>query len=135
MMREVMSVKKVLVADDDRSLRVMISAALKPVQAEVLVACDGEEALALAQAHRPDLVLLDWMMPNMTGVEVAGKLREDKETASIPIVMLTARSQERDQEAARIVGVDHYLPKPFSPRDLVSLVQQLLNTSAAQSKV
>lgn len=75
------------------------------------------------------------MMPNMTGVEVAGKLRESKETGRIPIVMLTARSQERDQEAARIVGVDHYLHKPFSPRDLVALVEQLLDTPASPSKV
>jgi two-component system phosphate regulon response regulator PhoB len=130
-----MSVKKVLVADDERSLRVMISAALKPIRVEVLQACDGEEALALAQAHKPDLVLLDWMMPKMTGIEVVDRLREDGEIGRIPIVMLTARGQERDQEAARIVGVDHYLRKPFSPRDLVALVERLLDTPASLPKV
>jgi len=118
--------KRVLIADDERTLRLMIQATLKPMDVELLQACDGEEALALAQAEMPDLLLLDWMMPKMTGVEVAAVLRENAETKSIPIIMLTARGQQRDEEVAKIAGVDQYLTKPFSPRQLLALVQQTL---------
>ncbi len=118
--------KRVLIADDERALRLMIQATLKPMDVELLQASDGEEALALAQAEMPDLLLLDWMMPKMTGVEVAAVLRENAETKKIPIIMLTARGQQRDEEAAKIAGVDQYLTKPFSPRQLVALVRKTL---------
>jgi two-component system phosphate regulon response regulator PhoB len=122
--------KRVLIADDEYALRLMIQTALRPLEVETVQASDGEEALALAKASPPDLVLLDWMMPKMTGLEVAAALREVSETANIPIVMLTARGQARDEEAARIVGVDQYLTKPFSPRSLVALVQEILSKQA-----
>jgi two-component system phosphate regulon response regulator PhoB len=119
--------KRVLIADDEYALRLMIQTALRPLEVETVQASDGEEALALAKAAPPDLVLLDWMMPKMTGLEVAAALREGAETAHIPIVMLTARGQARDEQAARIVGVDQYLTKPFSPRSLIALVQEILS--------
>ncbi|MBL8229645.1 MAG: response regulator [Bryobacterales bacterium] len=119
--------KRVLIVDDEYALRLMIQTALRPLALETVQACDGEEALAIAKAAPPDLVLLDWMMPKVTGLEVAAQLREDPETAKIPIIMLTARGQARDEEAARIAGVDKYLAKPFSPRSLIALVQEVFS--------
>lgn len=118
--------KRILVADDEAALRLMIGKTLRGVGAEVVQACDGEEALKLAKSEMPDLLLLDWMMPKRTGIEVAGALRDHEPTSRIPVIMLTARGQARDQEAARIAGVDSYLAKPFSPRELLALVEQVL---------
>lgn len=127
--------KRVLIVDDEYALRLMIQTALRPLELETVQACDGEEALAIAKAAPPDLVLLDWMMPKVTGLEVAAQLREDPETAGIPIIMLTARGQARDEEAARIAGVDKYLTKPFSPRSLLALVQEVLSQEARPSEI
>lgn len=119
--------KRVLIVDDEYALRLMIQTALRPLELETVQAADGEEALEVAKASPPDLVLLDWMMPKMTGLEVAAAFREDPETAKVPIVMLTARGQARDEKAACIAGVDRYLTKPFSPRELIALVQEILS--------
>lgn len=125
-------VKRILIADDEAPLRLMIKTALKPLpEVEILQACDGDEALEIAIAEVPDLILLDWMMPKRTGLEIAASLRESPETSGIHIIMLTARGQTRDEEAARIAGVDHYLTKPFSPRQLVTIVQAALSIESA----
>lgn len=122
--------KRILVADDEYPLRVMIETTLRKVDADVVLASNGAEALALAQEQPPDLIVLDWMMPGLTGIEVASAIREKENMRHIPIIMLTARSQARDQEAARIVGTDHYLTKPFSPRQFIELVEKSLLAAA-----
>lgn len=105
--------KKILIADDDLAMRELVQATLEGPEFEILLASDGHEALQLAIANRPDVVVLDWEMPGMTGAEVTKELRRLPETARIPIVMLTGRRQEHN--AGLKLGVNAYLIKPFSP--------------------
>jgi two-component system, OmpR family, phosphate regulon response regulator PhoB len=119
-------VRRVLVADDERALRLLIRTTLENNDIEVIMATDGDEALVLAKSESPDLLVLDWMMPRKSGLEVVAELRQIEELAHIPVILLTARGQARDQEAARIAGVDMYLTKPFSPRELVAAVDKML---------
>lgn len=93
---------------------------------DLLHATTGTDALRLALDERPDLVVLDWMMPGLTGVEVCAALREHPEARSIRVLMLTARAQEKDLRAAYDAGVDEYLIKPFRPGDLQVRVAALL---------
>lgn len=86
----------------------------------------GEEALASARARRPDLVIVDMMMPGRSGLEVVAALRAEAELAAVPVVMLTARAQAADERAAMLAGVDRFLAKPFSPAELVGIVRDLL---------
>jgi len=119
-------VRRVLVADDERALRLLIRTTLENNDIEVIMANDGDEALALAKTESPDLLVLDWMMPHKSGLEVVAELRQTEALAHIPVILLTARGQSRDQEAARIAGVDMYLTKPFSPRELIAAVDKML---------
>ncbi|MBL8212691.1 MAG: response regulator [Bryobacterales bacterium] len=117
---------RVLIADDERSLRLLIRTTLETAGFEVTVAVDGQEAIDLIRKQVPDLLVLDWMMPGKTGIEVVAEIRQTAEFAHLPVILLTARGQARDMEAARIVGTDVYLTKPFRPRDLVQAVTQSL---------
>jgi CheY-like chemotaxis protein len=118
--------KTILIADDEPNLRLLVSTTLGDPSVRVLEARDGSEALRLAREELPDVLILDWMMPGMTGVEVAGQLREDPVTAGIPVVLLTAKAQETDKEQGRRVGVKAYLVKPFSPLELLQVVDDIL---------
>ncbi len=118
--------KKILLADDEENLRILVHTTLEDPRYEILEAADGEEALELAKAHHPDLLVLDWMMPGRSGVEVAQAPRQDPETAQTPILLLTAKSQARDRAAADAAGVNGYLVKPFSPLELMEKVEELL---------
>ena len=118
--------KKILLADDEENLRMLVHTTLEDPEYEILEAPDGAQALALAQSEMPDLVLLDWMMPVMTGIDAARALRDCPETAHIPIIMLTARGQERDRIQAAGLNLQGYLVKPFSPLELLDKVQDLL---------
>ena len=100
---------------------------MRGLRLEVLQAEDGEEALSLAIGARPDVVILDWMMPGYSGLEVAARLRDSSDLAEVPIVLVTARDQERDEAAATIAGVTRYLRKPFASSDLSNLVHSLLD--------
>ena len=120
----------ILIADDEAALRMLVRATLDTGHLRILEASDGEEALRLAREEQPDLVLLDWSMPGLTGLEVAEALHTDPETTDLAIVMLTARALPFDQEAAREVGVIHYMTKPFSPRALLDLVRQRFGPEA-----
>ncbi|MFM7321007.1 MAG: response regulator [Armatimonadota bacterium] len=120
-------VRKVLVADDEPALLRLMEFVLSRKEFELLVAVDGEAALALARAHRPDLVVLDIMMPLRDGYSVAEELRADAELGQVPIVMLSARTQDTDVDRAVEAGVDAFLPKPFSPDLFVQLVDALLD--------
>lgn len=111
--------KRVLVVDDDPRLRMLVRHTLESSEVEVLEAPDGETALAMARAERPDVVVLDWAMPRLSGIDVCRRLRSDPATRGIRILMLTARTQPFDRLAAQAAGVDDYLVKPFSPLALL----------------
>jgi len=117
-------VKRILVADDEESLRYLITETLELGDYEILQARDGEEAFRLAIESKPDLILLDMMMPKMTGFEVTQALRERGETTTI--VLLTARSQKESREKGLELGANYYLIKPFSPLELLNLVDTIL---------
>lgn len=113
---------KILVVDDEPTLVRLMEFILARQGHEMLAAANGEEALARARADKPDLILLDIMMPRIDGYEVARLLRADPETARLPIIMLSAKAQDEDVRRGREVGVDDYITKPFSPDHLVRVV-------------
>src|ERR671925_1415807 len=110
--------KTILLADDEANLRILVRITLDDPEYCLLEAADGTTALELARKERPDLLVLDWMMPGINGLEVAKALRQDPATAHIPIIMLTAKSQEADKAQGHSVGACTYLIKPFSPLEL-----------------
>lgn len=116
----------ILVADDEAVLRALARATLSRAGYDVLEAADGQEALELAHGARPDVIVLDLMMPRKSGLEVLRELRADPELAPIPVVMLTARTRTADRRAAAEAGTDRFLAKPFSPRELSETVAELL---------
>jgi DNA-binding response OmpR family regulator len=118
--------KTILLADDEANLRTLVHTTLEDPRYRIIEAADGVTALEAARKDIPDLVILDWMMPGMTGIEVAKALRQDAATAHIPIIMLTAKGQEKDKAQGRTFGIDAYLVKPFSPLELLEKVQEIL---------
>lgn len=120
---------RILVVDDEPALLRLMDFVLARHGYTLLSATNGEEALALAREHRPDLIVLDIMMPRVDGYQVAEVLRADAELASIPIIMLTAKAQEEDIERGLAVGVDRYVTKPFSPDDFVEIVAAHLGSA------
>ncbi len=117
---------KILVVDDEMDALDLIEFNLKGAGLEVVTAVDGEEALRKARALLPDLILLDLMLPEVDGTEVCKILRRDPSTSAIPIIMLTARASELDRVLGLELGADDYVTKPFSPRELVLRVRNLL---------
>lgn len=122
--------KTVLVCDNEEPLRALVSAALDEDRYRVVEARDGEESLALARTERPDVIVLDVMMPGRSGLEVLDAIRADAELGETPVVVLTARAQASDRQAARQAGADRFLPKPFSPLELASVVDELADRPA-----
>lgn len=120
-----MSQRTILLADDEAVLRLLVHTTLRD-HFRVVEAVDGPAALAAARAERPDLLILDWMMPGLTGVEVASALREDPAFADTPIIFLTAKSQDEDRHCAAAVRPHAYLVKPFSPLELLASVEDAL---------
>jgi CheY-like chemotaxis protein len=116
---------RILVADDDPIIRRLIEVNLGLEGFVVETASGGEDALAKAKQGSPDLILLDVMMPGITGWEVARLLKEDRSTAGIPVVFLSARTQEEDRRRGEALGVAAYVSKPFDPQELVDLVRRL----------
>ncbi len=117
---------KILLVEDDANLVELIRYNLDKEGFDVITTPDGEEALVLAEEDRPDVVVLDWMIANLSGIEVCRRLRRAPETASLPIIMLTARAEESDRVRGLETGADDYVTKPFSPRELVARVRALL---------
>jgi two-component system, OmpR family, response regulator MtrA len=115
-----------LIADDDEDILMLVQLRLSRSGYEVVVARDGEEALHLAREKQPDLVVLDWMMPKASGLEVLRAMRADDSVASIPVVLLTARVSESDIQEGLDAGADDYIAKPFSPQELASRIQTIL---------
>jgi len=118
---------KILVVDDEPTIVRLMEFILARQGHEMLVAVNGEEALEKIRAHSPDLVLLDIMMPRIDGYEVARAVRADPATASLPIIMLSAKAQEEDIRRGVGIGVDEYITKPFSPEHLVHVVAGYLS--------
>ena len=116
---------RIIVAEDDRAVRELVEFKLSSAGHEVQMEEDGQAALDAIKASPPDVVVLDWMMPHLTGIEVCMAIRADPELAHIPVLLLTARAQEADVEKGRQAGADDYLVKPFSPRDLLARVEGL----------
>jgi two-component system, OmpR family, response regulator MtrA len=117
---------KIIVAEDDRAVRELVEFKLSSAGHDVRLEEDGQAALDAIRSDRPDVVVLDWMMPNLTGIEVCEAIRADPELAGLPVLLLTARAQEADMERGKAAGVDEYLVKPFSPKDLLERVEKLV---------
>ncbi len=121
-----MTAPRLLLVEDDPALAELLEFRFKAEGYAVTVTPDGDEALLLAQEEAPDLVLLDWMVEGTSGIEVCRRLRRDKATAHVPIVMLTARGAEDDKIRGLDTGADDYVTKPFSPRELIARVNAIL---------
>lgn len=119
----------VLIVEDDVALSGLLEWNLKSEGYDVRVTPDGEEALLMVRESQPDLIVLDWMVESMSGIEVCRQLRRAKETARLPILMLTARGEEEDRIRGLKTGADDYVTKPFSPRELLARIEALLRRS------
>jgi len=122
---------KIVIAEDSSTVRRLVAARLAADGYEVLEAADGEEALAAVRAEHPDLLVLDKVMPKLDGFEVVRELRADPETRSVPIIMLTERTTEHDVLGGLDLGVEEYMPKPFSPHELSARVRRTLQRAAS----
>jgi two-component system phosphate regulon response regulator PhoB len=117
---------RILLVEDDKALTELLIYHFKREDFDIQHTPDGEEALLLASESAPDLVLLDWMIEGISGIEVCRRLRRRAETANVPIIMLTARGEEADRVRGLETGADDYVTKPFSPRELVARVGAVL---------
>jgi two-component system phosphate regulon response regulator PhoB len=118
--------KRVLIVDDEAPIREMIAVALEMAGYECDEADSAQSAHARIVDNKPDMLLLDWMMPGTSGIEFARRLRKDEVTAGIPIIMLTAKADEDNKIQGLEAGVDDYITKPFSPRELVARLKAIL---------
>ena len=117
---------RILIVEDDEDVRALIAHKLRRAGHEVSEAGDGEQGLAAARASAPDLMVLDWMMPKLTGIEVCAQIRADVDLPQPRILLLTAKSQDSDIALAMKTGADAYLIKPFRANDLLERVTALL---------
>lgn len=120
---------KILIVDDEPSIRDMIKVALELVGFECIEAASAIEAMPLIVDERPDLVLLDWMMPEVSGIDLLRRLRRDQGTQEIPVILLTAKADEQNTVQALDAGADDYITKPFSARELTSRIKSVLRRS------
>jgi len=123
---------RILVVDDEPDAVELVAFNLKAAGYEVATAADGEQALSKARSIAPDLIVLDLMLPEVDGLEVCKILRRDPATATIPIIMLTARAADIDRVLGLELGADDYVAKPFSPRELVLRIRNLLNRGRSE---
>ena len=117
---------RILVADDDVDIRELVEFKLSTLGHEIIAVNDGAAAVDACREYKPDLAVLDVMMPGMSGLDAIRVIRSDEAMADIPVILLTARAQESDVETGFDSGADDYITKPFSPRELASRVQALL---------
>jgi len=123
----------ILVVDDERAIRDMVCMALAQELFQWQEASDAHKAEALIKQNPPQLILLDWMMPGISGIDFARKLRRQPETMNIPIIMLTAKTEEDNVIRGLESGADDYLTKPFSPRELIARIKSLLRRSQPEN--
>lgn len=124
---------KILIVDDEPPIREVIRFALEVADFQVLEAGHASEARSQIIAENPDLILLDLMLPGRSGLELARELKQNNKTRALPIIMLTAKTQERDKVAGLDIGADDYITKPFSPRELVARIKAVLRRAAPAS--
>jgi CheY-like chemotaxis protein len=121
--------QSILIADDEAHIRILMEQTLEELEdqgVELLIATNGAEALEIIQTQKPDLVFLDVMMPKMNGFEVCQTVKQNVETRSIHVIMLTAKGQEFDQQKGKEVGADLYMTKPFDPDEIVEKALEVL---------
>ena len=116
----------ILIADDEPNQLELMSFNLTNAGYSIIKATNGKEAIELIENHSPDLIILDWMMPKMSGIDVCRTLRSRSETKQIPLIILSARSEDSDKSLGLDTGADDYISKPFSPKELISRVKALL---------
>jgi two-component system phosphate regulon response regulator PhoB len=121
-----MSAKQILVVEDERPIREMIAFGLRRAGFEVREAADARSGRAEVANKRPDLLLVDWMLPDTSGLEFTRGLKRDRETRELPVILLTARAEEGDKVAGLDGGADDYITKPFSPRELLARINAVL---------
>lgn len=121
------TLKKILIADDEIAIRLLIHSTLESEEYEIIESRNGQETLDRCYTERPDLLILDLMMPGIDGAEVSQKIRSDPNTKQVPIIILTARGKVSDEEVRHEFGADFYLTKPFSPLELLQCVNKVLN--------
>ncbi|MFQ3228846.1 MAG: two-component system phosphate regulon response regulator PhoB [Reinekea sp.] len=124
-----MSTRSILIVDDEPAIREVIAAALEMAGYRTIEAGNAQQAHSLVVDQKPDLILLDWMMPGTSGVELARRLKRDALTQEIPIIMLTAKGEEEHKISGLDAGADDYITKPFSPRELVARLKAVLRRS------
>jgi CheY-like chemotaxis protein len=126
-----MTTRKVLVCDDEPHIVHVVAAKLRNAGLEVFTASDGQEAYDLAVEHRPDLIFTDYQMPLLSGLELCARLRAEPRTRHIPAVMLTARGYSLAEQDLHETNILRVLPKPFSPREVLRVAQEILQGAAA----
>jgi two-component system alkaline phosphatase synthesis response regulator PhoP/two-component system response regulator VicR len=120
--------RKILVVDDERHIVRLVEVNLTRAGYDIVVAYDGIEALEVVKKEKPDMIVLDVMMPRMDGFEVLKKLQADESTQNIPVIMLTAKAQDADIFKGWSSGVSSYLTKPFNPRELLTFVERIFQS-------
>ncbi|MBT0962138.1 phosphate regulon transcriptional regulator PhoB [Denitromonas iodatirespirans] len=123
----------ILVVEDEPAIQELIAANLGRAGHHVIRAADAEAAQRIVREALPDLILLDWMLPGMPGIDLARRLRAEERTRDIPLIMLTARGEEQDKVQGLETGADDYITKPFSPRELVARIKAVLRRRAPQA--
>ena len=121
-----MANKQILIVEDEEALSTLLDYNLKKEGFQTQIASDGDEALLKIEDAPPDLIVLDWMLPNISGIEICRRLRANIETKNIPIIMLTARAEEADRIRGLEMGADDYMTKPFSADELVARIRAVL---------
>lgn len=127
--------EKILIVDDEKDIVKMLDYNLKKEGYRTISAYDGEYALDLAGREHPDLIILDLMLPGLSGLEVCKALKKDSKTAVVPIIMLTAKTQEADKIVGLELGADDYMTKPFSPRELIARIKAVLRRVKEKEKL
>jgi len=127
--------EKILIVDDEKDIVKMLDYNLKKEGFRTVAASDGEEALDKAAREHPDLILLDLMLPEVDGLEVCKALKKEPKTAAIPVIMLTAKTQETDKIVGLELGADDYVTKPFSPRELLARIKAILRRTREKEKL
>jgi two-component system phosphate regulon response regulator PhoB len=130
---DVTTVRQILIVEDEQPIREMIAFSLRRAGFEVSEAEDSRRARVQLADHRPDLVLIDWMLPDMSGLELTRHIKRETATRDLPVIMLTARAAEGDKVAGLDGGADDYVTKPFSPRELLSRINAVLRRSGGLS--
>lgn len=126
-----MSRHRILIVDDEPAIREMVAVALEMADFDVLEADNAQRAHEIIVDERPELILMDWMLPTVSGIELARRLKRDESTSEIPIIMLTAKGEEDNKIQGLDVGADDYITKPFSTRELISRIKAVLRRTSA----